>query len=201
MNRKNILILLLFCINCLALSCENPFSTREPEPPEENSQSRFIDASLPDDVLTNLEYAFADRNVENYIRSLVDSTRSQLRFVFLPDQGVANNNPGVFVNWAVEDERRYLLELMQAIPPDSALTLLFLNKQAQSETIDDVIYIGDYIIVARHTLQDEEIPVTFRGQARFGMAKNQTGTWEIYRWEDFSNRTDPSWSELKAALR
>ena len=201
MNRKQIFLYPLLCFCWLASSCESPFSTREPEPPDENAPSRFIDASLPDDVFQNLEFAFADRNVENYMRSLVDTTQSELRFLFLPDQGVAANQPGVFVNWLVENERRYLQSLLQVVPPDSTLSLLFINKQPQLETANDVIFIWDYIVVARHTRQDEKIPVIFKGQSKFGLARNQSGTWEIYRWEDFSNRTDPSWSELKAALR
>ena len=205
MNGKYILIYLISGLLLWGLACKSPFSTREPEPPDDDSSARFIDASLPEVVFENLEYAFADRNVENYIRSFVDSTRSQLRFLFLPDQSVAANHPGVFLNWLIENERRYMEQLLQVVPSDSALSLLFLNKTQQSPTVNDVTFDVDYIIIARHTKQDvnipENLPVVMKGNAKFRLAKNQTGTWEIYRWEDFSNSTDPSWSELKAALR
>ncbi|MFQ5866051.1 MAG: hypothetical protein ACE5IW_12560, partial [bacterium] len=76
-------------------ACANPFATREPEPPEQNA-SNFITPSTPEIVFINLRVAIEDRNVENYIRSFVDSTRSQRRFTFIPDQGVAATQPGTF---------------------------------------------------------------------------------------------------------
>ncbi|MFQ5772135.1 MAG: hypothetical protein ACE5HX_16480, partial [bacterium] len=80
------------------IGCANPFSTRAPEPPEQNS-SNFITPSTPEIVFVNLQIAIQERNVENYIRSFVDTTRSDKRFTFVPDQGVAATNPGVFLNW------------------------------------------------------------------------------------------------------
>jgi hypothetical protein len=200
-NHKHILCLLLLSCCLAGLFCESPFSTREPETPDQESPSTFLNPSLADFVFKNLQFAFADRNVENYIRSFVDSTRSQKRFFFIPDAGVAASQPAVFTHWLIQEERAYLTQLLQTLPPDSSLSLLFFDQQIQSETSDEAVYLQDYVIIARHTRQQENIAIEFRGQSKFWLEKNATGTWAIYRWEDFANRSDPSWSQLKASLR
>ncbi len=176
--------------------CANPFSTREPEPPEQNA-SNFIPPSTPDIVFVNLQIAFQERNVENYIRSFVDSTRSTRKFVFVPDLGVAFNQPGTFEGWDLRDERRYLTQLFQATPGDSLLSLTFIevSRNEGSTTAD---FTQNYIIQAHHLRQDKNIPVLYRGQAKFTLEVNTTGDWAIFRWEDISNDQDPSWSDLKA---
>ena len=176
--------------------CVNPFSTREPEPPEQNS-SNFIPATTAEIVFINLEFSIRDKNVENYIRSFVDTTRSERRFVFVPDQGVAGRNPRTFDNWGLGDERRYLTQLFQAIPDDSTRGLLLAEDDGNPGP-NTATFIQSYELVARHTNPSESAPILVRGEARFFLEKNDTGDWAIYRWEDFSNGTDPTWSDLKA---
>lgn len=180
------------------IACVNPFTTRDPEPPGQNP-STFIPPTAPEIVFINLQNAIRERNVENYIRSLVDTTRSSQRFAFVPDQGVAANHPGVFTGWGLADERRYLTNLLQATPADSGRSLLFTevdrDEDATSATIEQ-----RYMLVIRHTRQ-RGIPSLFLGQAKFFLERNTTGDWAIYRWEDFSDGVNPSWSELKALFQ
>lgn len=176
--------------------CENPFTTREPEPPEQTT-STFISPSSPDLVFINLQLAFSERNAENYIRSLVDTTRSDRAFEFIPDQGVAAAQPGTFLNWNLEEERRYLVQLLQSTPRDSAFSLLF-TEENRIEDAQTATFTQNYAIVARHSIESSNIPKEYRGQSRFLLERNETGDWAIYRWEDFTNGTDPPWSELKA---
>lgn len=177
-------------------ACENPFSTRRPEPPDQNSAS-FVPPITPDVVFINLRLAFSERNVENYIRSLVDSTRSERRFEFIPDRAVASTQPGTFEAWTLEDERTYLANLFQAIPPDSAQALDF-TLQNKNESATSATFTQNYMIVANHTRQSNNIPVLYRGQSKFWLEKDAAGNWAIYRWEDIGNGEDPSWSSLKA---
>jgi len=189
----------LACFAFLSLGCANPFTTREPEEPEANS-SNFITPTTPDIVFVNLQLAVQERNVENYIRSFVDTTRSANRFTFVPDPAVAANNPGVFQNWQLLDERRYFSQLLQATPADSTLTLRFVEV-SRTETANQAVFTQNYIFFVNHTRQQSGVPIEFRGQSRFSLEKDATGTWAIYLWEDFANDRDISWSELKALFQ
>lgn len=183
----------------LLAACENPFSTRTPEPPEQN-KSTFIPPTSPDIVFVNLRVAIQEKNVENYISSFVDTTRSSQRFIFVPDQRAVTNHPGVFDFWQLEDERRYLSRLFQAAPADSIRTLRFILENS-SEGATQATFSQRYEFIVRHSRQGQNIPTVYRGQCNFMLEKNQTGDWAIYRWEDFTNGVDPTWSELKALFQ
>lgn len=180
---------------CLGLSCENPFVTREPEQPTENS-STFINPTTPDIVFINLKIAASQRNTENYIRSFVDSTRSARRFEFVPDQNIAATQPGTFVNWNLEDERQYLVKAFQVTPEDSTIQLSF-EERERSENVSTATITQDYQFTFAHSSTD--FPSEIKGQAIFSLERNETGDWAIYRWQDFKTIDDGiSWTELKA---
>ncbi len=193
--------MLLFFMSIVFLlssfACENPFTTRTPELPEENN-STFFTPNSPEDVFLNLQISIAERNVENYIRSFVDSSRSAKRFLFVPDPAVATTQPGTFLNWSLSDERRYLFQLFQATPADSLHSLRFVESETPVILQDTATFTQDYTLTFHHTRQNESVPVVYRGQARFQLERNETGDWAIDKWEDFGNGTDPSWSDLKA---
>jgi hypothetical protein len=196
---KNHSTTLFITILLLLAACENPFSARTPEPPQQNT-STFVPPTSPDIVFINLRIAIQEKNVENYIRCFVDTTRSNERFTFAPDQRAVTNHPGVFDFWQLEDERRYVTRLFQALPADSARALR-LTEEERSEGAMQATFSHNYEISIRHTRRDEDIPVVFRGLSNFMLQRNETGDWAIYRWEDFTNGVDPSWSELKALFQ
>ncbi len=183
----------------LSSACANPFSTRTPEEPDANPSS-FITPTTPDIVFVNLQLAIREGNVENYMRSFVDTTRSQNRFAFVPDRGVAANHPGVFSFWQLDDERRYVTKLFQATPGDSLRSLQFV-EQSRTESVSTASFTQNYVLVFRHRRQADGLPVEYRGQAIFRLEKSQTGDWAIFHWEDFANERDPSWTELKALFQ
>ena len=187
----------VFFLIVLGLACENPFSTRKAELPDIQNPATFISPTDPETVFLNLQFAVRERNVENYILSFIDSTRSQRRFTFVPDQGTATANSGTFEHWSIENERLYLFQLLQATPSDS-LHLNF-REESRSETSETAVFIQNYEMVVEHSRTN--IATEFRGQSKFFLERNETGDWAIYRWEDFSNSVDPSWSDLKAAFQ
>jgi len=179
------------------LACESPFTTREPESPSNNTSS-LINPTTPELVFVNLQIALSERNVENYVQSFVDSTRSQRRFQFMPDQGVAASQPGTFLNWSLEEERRYVQQMFQATPADSTIRLSF-ETDNRSETATTATVTQNYTLIVRHRLQSPSVPAEATGQATFFLERDETGDWAIYRWEDFKTNTDDfSWSEIKA---
>ncbi len=194
--QKAIFSLLLMLTIYLGLSCENPFVTRDPEQPTDNS-STFINPTTPDGVFANLQIAASQRNTENFIRSFVDSTRSERRFEFVPDQNIAATHPGTFLNWSLENERQYLVQAFQATPEDSTIQLNFAEMEgSRTEDVATATITQDYRLSFAHSSTD--YPSEIQGQAIFYLERNETGDWAIYRWEDYKTIEEAiSWTELK----
>lgn len=188
-----------FFLVVLVLACENPFTTRKPEAPDAQNPSSFKSPTSPEIVFDNLRSAIRELNVENYIRSFVDPTRSEQPFTFVPDQGVAATNPGTFDNWSLEDERSYLVKALKDTPKDSTHILVF-TQESQNVASETATFTQNYALIIKHLRAAENIPTEFRGQSKFWLQRDDTGDWAIYRWEDYTNGVDPSWSELKAAF-
>lgn len=179
-----------------AAACTNPFTTRQPETPEHGGLS-FIPARTPEVVLINLRNAILEQNLENYLRSLGDTTRLAQGYTYIPDAGVASENPGVFERWSLENERRYFSQL-RALLPDDSLRNLSLQPVQNTQFADSALFIENYTLTVRHLQQSRGVPAVFRGQARFFLAADQFGDWAIYRWEDRATGEAPTWSLLKA---
>lgn len=195
-NRLAILILICGC-GVLINSCENPFATREAEPPTQSRSSW----QLPTDpliVLQNMRTAIQERNVENYMKCLVDSANL---FRFIPDQYQATVNAGIFEQWSLAHEQSYINKLLTSIPNDSLRALTFSNIQ-RNEFPDSAMIRADYVLEVHHQFATS-YPMTARGHANFVFIKRY-GFWMISRWRDFETQIDPtsaripSWSTIKA---
>jgi hypothetical protein len=180
------------------MACDSPFSTREPEEPEERNPSSYTNPIFPETVFRNLQFAFSERNVESYMQSFVDSSRSERRFQFVPDQGFAANNPGAFDFWNLREERTQLEKVFLATPADSFIALQFIRQEFTQQT-NTAIFVHDYVLTLKHTRASRNIPTEFQGRATFSLEQNETGSWAIYRWEDSGSGQDPTWSRLKAS--
>lgn len=187
----------LVCL-LLTTACENPFTTREPEPPRQNTAG-LLDQSSVENVFRNLQTAFTDRNVEAYVQSFVDSTRSARRFEFAPDEGVALSQPGIFLGWGLNQERRYFFRMLQATPVDSILALFLIEADREPPRSSTAVVTQDYTILVGHSSPAGEFSGDIKGQARFFLERDEFGDWAIYRWEDTKTEPDNfSWTELKA---
>ncbi len=189
------------CGICLAMvlswACANPFSTRSPEPPDRTT-STFVNPSSPEIVFINLANSIQERNIENYVRSFVDSARSVRRFVFVADQGVASTRPGTFLDWGLESERTYLGHMFQATPRDSLISVKF-SEQNRNDTSTTSEVTQNYTLIIAHSQNSQGLGRVIRGQASFLLERDESGDWAIYRWEDFKlDSNEQSWSDLKA---
>lgn len=188
---------LLACIFFFLLACENPFATRTPEPPA-GTGSRWIPPFSAEAAIDNLRNAIVDLNEENYVRCFSDSSRTGLRFIFVPEITVANNNPGVFENWNVAQERQYFSQLR--IATLDSLRALRLDSLQTSVFGDSAQFFYGYDLTARHRRQGAGVPGRVSGELRFWLVKDSFGEWVIYRWADFARTPEQSWSALKAAF-
>jgi hypothetical protein len=184
-----------------AVACDNPFQTRTPEPPT-RTRGTFIIPLTPEAVLTNLRNAVLEQNLVNYSRSLADPARGG-SFKYLADPAVANSRPELFMNWSLENERRYFSQLSAVLPSDSTRSLSF-TPEFKPETVitlgDSAIYVGDYQLSVHHTQQSKGIARRYAGQARFTLRRDNLEEWSISRWADFSTGSTPTWSALKASF-
>lgn len=183
----------------LAHSCKNPFATREAEPPTEGRTSWQFPTD-PMIVLQNMKYAIEEKNVENYMKCLVDSNAI---FHFEPDQFEASTNAGIFDFWNLSREQTYINRVFTAIPDDSVRTLIYSNIQ-RSYFPDSAYVQADYQLDLHHILS-QSYPRQGKGQLDFWFLR-RNGYWVISRWYDHDTKLDstsarlPSWSTIKAGF-
>lgn len=189
--QKVILIgLLLFLV-----SCENPFATREAEPPITN-QSSWIQPTSATIVMANLKNAISEKNISNYMRCLADTANSPKSFVYFAEPSVALKNPGVFARWHKQEELNFMNQLMLYLPRDSASVLSFKTLR-ETPTADSLVFLNEYTL--RLGLKCEgDCPRLLTGQAEFRLVKTDEDLWYIHRWSDFSTGSGTTWSELRA---
>lgn len=190
---------LIFILVIVGLAgCDQLLSTRSVEPPERLANSRWQPPTIPEQVLTNMENAFLDRNVDNYIRCFSDSTMNEKSFQFIPDAESDIASPQTFANWFLTDERRVFQEMANSVPKDSLFQLAFDKKNEVVVTGDSAWIEVLYSLRVHHT--KENIPQNAMGQARFSMWQNSQRNWVIYQWIDLRENKSATWSDLKAAF-
>ena len=192
-NQKPIGLLLCF-VTSLTLSACGLLETREPQPPSQTS-STFIPPTSPSIVLDNLVSAIRERNTDNYIRCLVDSSFSDKRFSFVPTQEAQSQYFTVFNSWSPSAERGYF-ENLKSLTPSTATTLLFFsNQKFESVQSDSALFSATYDLVFQHNVSG--VPQEAKGALQFYMATDRNRLWMIYRWVDLKTGSDFSWSEMK----
>ncbi len=196
MKKKSLLALVLV-LSWLCF-CKNPFATRKPEPPD-SGQSSWLLPTDPEIVLANMRSAFREKNVENYMKCLVDSNRL---FRFVPDDYEALNSAGIFEQWSLSFEQTYINKLFTSIPDDSTRTLSFSLNAQRVDHADSVLIRTDYNLTLNH-IYPNTFARTAQGKVDFWFIR-RNGYWVIHRWEDHETILDdsatrlPSWSTIKA---
>ncbi len=168
------------------------FEPREPEPPSQSS-SNFRPPTTPDIVISNLQNAITQKNLQNYI-SCFSSPANNLRgFTFVPSQGLAIQ----LGSWTYEREYAFMQELISNAQPNGFCNLLLTPKTSLIFS-DSVDYTFDYTFTFE-TLPSENFPSTAHGNLEFKIGVDNSGTWSIYYWDDneLPNSTDNTWSSFK----
>ena len=192
------IILKLLIVSILFLmGCGNPFSIRDAEAPA-NPSSNWTPPHSADEVLINLINAIEERNIENYMRCLIDSSNSDAVFRFDPDPILAVEYASVFADWDVQKEKAIMNLAFSSVPADSLSKLVFTEDIKEISTPDSVVFIKKYRLELHHT--DVSLPIEYEGQVEFWLSEDQQGWWAIYRWIDNSVSGYRPWSYLKAVL-
>jgi hypothetical protein len=184
-------------ISILILACENPFASRKSEPPVVQHSS-WVPPHYPDQVMTNLQNAVVERNVENYIRCFVHPEYSEKVFRFDADPKEAADHPGAFDLWSLDQEQSVIQEAFSLVPIDSLIVLRFTEIVREILTPDSAVVVRRYQLELHHG--QSSLPRMYEGQAEFWLTEDQKGEWSIYRWIDNGIVGYPSWSFLKISL-
>jgi len=181
----------------LFVSCQNPFTTRDPEAPS-GEQTSWIQPIAPEIVIANLQSSILERNIENYIRcfGLADDVRKN--FTFVPEISVSNNFQGIFANWSISEERIYMNNLFGFTHADSTSNLRFTDI-TEIQFGDSVSTTKEYDLFIAHT--NPTAPTIVNGRMVLNIRKGSDALWFISSWSDIKTGSSPVWTLLKAEFK
>lgn len=172
------------------------FDTRDVEPPID-PRSNFIPPTSPELVLVNLQFAIAEKNIDNYMKCFVDSTFAGVSYRFFADAPTQIQFP-ILTGWNINNERIYYTNLVSATSIESSSNL-FLSNFTMTQGIDSAIYDAEYLLAFNHNRN--VIPKTSKGKLRFVLVPDSRSLWGIKTWNDFKiEESDTTWSYLKASF-
>lgn len=192
---KRFILILLFSV--VFISCEGLFSTREAEPPE-TQRSTWEAPFSPDMVLDNLRNAVLERNVDNFIRCLVDTSYGNRSYLFSPAEEILSTHPELFKMWNKANEQLVMQQVYSILPEDSLVYLQYPVEVRDIVSADSAVYDRQYHLEIHHI--NASLPTVYEGRMELWIAPGETGEWAIYRWIDYSATDFASWSFLKASL-
>jgi hypothetical protein len=192
---KRVLPLLLLVI----LGCSDPFSSRESEPPV-GDNGTFIQPVTPQIVLFNLENAYKEFIVTNYMMCLDSNFFFKYDFVI---RQIDERDSG----WYYSEELRLIESSFNSLLADSA-TLISLSlsplidQQDQAFDTTAILY-RSYILIHINAISDSTADTTeYLGTSIFTLIENEQGLWSIIHWEDQHQNTNiPSWADYKNGYR
>lgn len=167
------------------------FSTRPAEPPN-LPRSNFQQAVTPQILIENLVNSFKDKNVEDYLACLSDSSFTKKKFVFVPSSSSISQFPS---SWGTKSEELYFNNVMAKVSGNTQI-ILTLSNENYSPQGDSVIYTASYSLNVPTI--DPNMPTLYEGSLRFYITTDSRSIYSIDFWQDYSlNNQLPTWSELK----
>ncbi|TKJ41819.1 hypothetical protein CEE37_04420 [candidate division LCP-89 bacterium B3_LCP] len=179
------------------LSSCDLFTTRPTEPPLD-SGSPWIYPIQVSQVFDNMAQAVIELNSDHYIRCFFTPDDSAALFLFIPNPAVAGWP--IAGDWGYNEELQTVEYLFSQMTPEMPGFLAFQTESELEYGNQDSVWITKtYTLVL--PVNDPTLPQEVRGRCDFYLAKNSTGYWAIYRWEDLENLEGyASWTDLKAGL-
>lgn len=196
------LVLVVLIGGIVFWGCKNPFKTRNsPEP--SGPRGTWYPPTTPEIVIQNLNYAYNEKIIDNYLLCLSDS------FIFsAPEdslEAIADNRPELFWNWNLSVEKNVTSAIFNFYTSGSRRIVLILEKDPdQSDVKEDTtatLY-RDYVIYLYDFNQEEPLIGTFQGISTFYLRESSYENWNIYFWEDRPLVTGEfDWADFKAQFR
>lgn len=207
--RKNVYVELLafgliLSLSAVLLSCKNPFSHRSSEPPIGSSGTYEV-PSTPQIVLTNLLYAYNEKNINNFRKCLSDS------FIFSAyEDSVEAEQRGegwVFYDWNADVEEAITRRIFQSYPLNSDSTEMSLIIDLSSNPLDQendstATLIRTYNLLIINFTEETAETTTAIGESSFNLSRSSLIGWSIDLWSDRPDENnDFDWADFKALYR
>jgi len=181
-----------------ASSCNNPFSTREAQKPDEISGVAIKPANSPENVLYNLKASFESMSIQDYLDVFTDD------FVFNPDP----DDSVLFVEdfrdgWGIEKERTYAENFLQRKVTAELEFFTHMYEYKAGDDKYDYRYSIKVTIAADSTgtvATPEEMDgivgntsgigeraYYVKGHAWLYLREDEEGKWKIYKWVELAN--------------
>ncbi len=184
---------ILLGISVLAAGC-GIFETRQPQPPQQ-ARTDFQPPLSPDVVIQNLVNSITDRNVDNYMSCLSDTTFGARPFSFDPPADVFRQYQGIFMSWDRNSERTYFNNL-SVQSSKTAGSQLILSSENLTTLGDSAAFSANYSLVWPNKVPGN--PQQAEGNLLFYLGIDRNQNWSIYRWIDSKVGDSLTWSDMKA---
>jgi len=194
--KKTACYILIFAM--AALSCSDPFSGRDSEPPSE-TEGTYLSPVDPQIVLFNLENSYNEKIITNFVQCL--DTHFVFRYDHLlfgeyDDSGWTYNTEvslteKIFANYRKQADSRSLWLSLRTVPGLDHVedTMALLHREYQLYTVAGL---------------DKGMPdtIVYAGTAIFEIVEKSFNLWAIHEWRDFhQSSTDTSWADFKNGFR
>lgn len=182
------ILVLIGSLSFLVAACD-VFLPRAPEEPTRQAGT-FFQPDTPNHVISNIENAVAELNVQNYRRSLAED------LVFRPATTAEATSP-IFAGWSASDEERYFSTLAAASDETAQHQLRITDRTMSPVGSDRYIMDGLYVLTVNHNRA--EAPREVQGRLTWIIAQDADGLWRLKEWSDQELSSGiPTWSTLKA---
>jgi hypothetical protein len=196
---KSIFIILLVSISIVLGGCDL-FSTRTPEEPNKKKSS-FVPPTSASIVISNFINSITEKNVDNYIACLADTSQGdRFPFFYRPSSEASATYSSTFMSWNLFSERRYFSTLLNATPTDIIPAISLINGKFDVLSPDSAVFTSSYLLSVKHTI--DALAKSYAGTLQLTIVPRTSGLWSIRTWYDIQNTSDSlqSWSILKARL-
>ena len=198
--KKTLYTLIIFCFATSALimagSCNNPFSTRDPE----SGTTEGVVIKPPnsaENVLSNLEASFEGLSINDYLNVFSED------FVFHPDHEDSLVYLEDFINgWNYEKEMEFANNFMisENFKTNSDNKAIYLTPNFEFKSGQELYeYRYQMFIFLATTDSTEYERIEVEGIAWLYLRENSEGSWSIYSWVDYRlNSSSVTWGVLRA---
>lgn len=188
--------LVIILLPLMLTSCDL-FSTRNPEQPD-TAGTGYIPPTSYDLVIENLKNSIKERNLNNYLLCLSDSSFTGIsQFEYIADPQISSQFQGIFSEWNTNSEEKYFSSMVSSILEETKPILNFTDGKYQN-FIDSIIFNGTYFLSINFS--DEQSEKNYNGTTRIVLKRSSTGFWYITSWYDFQANDNNlfTWSYLKS---
>ena len=192
------ILLILPAAGCL----KDPVHTRTSQPPA-GSSGTWETPAIPEVVLTNLIFAYNEKNIQNYRLCLDDD------FIFSdPVDSIDAEAQGfgyLYYDWGWEIEMSVTGNIFTAFTGEhDRLSLIMSPDSDYPDSIGDTLAVlyRDYILRAVKSDTSGSDTTMVEGLAAFHLSQPTFNLWSLFLWEELpSGRAPRSWGSFKAGYR